>query len=320
MNGEPRKIEVFEPFGQAMEMTKTILFRPFDLTKWLVVGFAAFLAGFVSGNGGGGFNGFNFPGPDDTEIKTSFRSTASDFASQVQQWETVFVVVLVAIFLVVFAIVLVLWWVGSRGQFIFTDCLVRNRAAIGVPWTEFKREGNSYFVFFVLSVFVCLAVIAVLALPVAIPLIRGKETDGMFWTALVIVGLLFVLFVVAFAICTQFMVPIMYRQRCRALDALKKNIALLAAYPIPIILYTLFLVVLFLAIAIVSCVATCLTCCIAALPYIGTVILLPLHVFVASYRLLFLRQFGPDFDVWANLPLPQPVAPLAPPPGPIAPG
>ena len=51
MNEAGRKIEIFKPFGEAFELTKKILFQPFDIGKWFVIGFAAFLAG----NFGGGF-------------------------------------------------------------------------------------------------------------------------------------------------------------------------------------------------------------------------------------------------------------------------
>ena len=39
------KIEIFKPFGEAFELTKKILFQPFDIGKWFVDRFrAAFLA------------------------------------------------------------------------------------------------------------------------------------------------------------------------------------------------------------------------------------------------------------------------------------
>jgi hypothetical protein len=44
MNGTESKIEIFKPFGEAFELMKRILFQPFDFKKWLVVGFAAWLA------------------------------------------------------------------------------------------------------------------------------------------------------------------------------------------------------------------------------------------------------------------------------------
>ena len=43
------------------------------------------------------------------------------------------------------------------------------------------------------------------------------------------------------------------------------------------------------------------TCCLVIVPYVGTVILLPLHVFVRSYSLCFLAQFGPDYAPFASM-------------------
>jgi hypothetical protein len=40
MNGTESKIEIFKPFGEAFELMKKVLFQPFDLKKWLVIGFA----------------------------------------------------------------------------------------------------------------------------------------------------------------------------------------------------------------------------------------------------------------------------------------
>ncbi len=60
-------------------------------------------------------------------------------------------------------------------------------------------------------------------------------------------------------------------------------------------LYFLFKILLGLGLVLISCVVTCLTCCIAALPYIGAVILLPAHVFRRCYSIGFLSQFGSDY-------------------------
>ena len=56
MNAEHRRIEIFQPFGDAFEWMKRVLFRPFDLKKWLVLGFAAFIGGNWGGFGVGNFN------------------------------------------------------------------------------------------------------------------------------------------------------------------------------------------------------------------------------------------------------------------------
>src|SRR5262249_39647350 len=59
MNGTEPKIQIFKPFGDAFELMKKVLFQPFDIRKWLVIGFAAWLAN-VGAGGGGNFNyGYN---------------------------------------------------------------------------------------------------------------------------------------------------------------------------------------------------------------------------------------------------------------------
>jgi hypothetical protein len=92
---------------------------------------------------------------------------------------------------------------------------------------------------------------------------------------------------------------------------------LIVAHPGEILLYCLFWIVLALATVVVTCLATCATCCIAAIPYVGTVILLPIFVLLRSFSLLFLRQFGTEYDVWAEFVPPEFVAVLMPPPSPL---
>ena len=54
MEQAPRRIEFFVPFEAALEINeRQVLFQPFDLGKWCVIGFAAFLSSF----GGGGVHG-----------------------------------------------------------------------------------------------------------------------------------------------------------------------------------------------------------------------------------------------------------------------
>lgn len=45
-------IAFFAPLGGAWNRMKIALFQPFDLHKWFVVGFTAFLAGLADGNRG----------------------------------------------------------------------------------------------------------------------------------------------------------------------------------------------------------------------------------------------------------------------------
>jgi len=158
MNGPARKIEILAPFNQAIELTRLTLFRPFDITKWLVIGFAVFLSGWLN-SGGGSINPWSFRGwnTSDTQSTFQFRSFHMDHAG-------VFFLVLIAVLVIVFFTFLILWlWITARGRFIFIDCIVRNRAAIAEPWREFRREGNRFFLFLIVLVVASIAVVALLA-------------------------------------------------------------------------------------------------------------------------------------------------------------
>jgi hypothetical protein len=136
---------------------------------------------------------------------------------------------------------------------------------------------------------------------------------------------------VAFAVVVNliiyFMPAVMYARRCSAGEAARAVIHLILDEPGPFILLILVMIALWIGWIIVGCVVTCLTCCLASLPYIGTVIVLPIPVFFRSFSLLFLRQFGPDWDVWAKIAVPvataasavQTIVPAAPPPASTSP-
>jgi len=300
MNGDPPKIEIFEPFGAAFELMRSILFRPFDLGKWCVIGFAAFLAN-LSGNANLNYS------PDIGDIGDkgdwSFRSTSHGATGSMDWLTNCAVPLLVVLVIVGIAIVAALLWVGCRGRFIFTDCLVRNRGAIAEPWREYRREGNSFFFFSVVVALVVIAIIAIAFVPIFLPFLQGWKEGTAFYTSLtvgiVVLAGVVVLITAGWSLISQLMVPVMYRRRCRALVAFREVAGLIGARPGPIGLYLLFFFVLALATAMISCLALPFTCCIAAIPYVGTVVLLPIYVVLAAFPLFFLRQFGPEYDVWA---------------------
>jgi hypothetical protein len=105
----------------------------------------------------------------------------------------------------------------------------------------------------------------------------------------------------------------MYRRRCSAREAFVDVAKLIAANPGPFLLFVLFMIALGLGVAIVGTILACATCCIGALPYISTVLLLPAIVWLAAYRLLFIRQFGDQYDVWAAATPPTSLPPAATP-------
>lgn len=310
MNGGEGKIEILKPFGEAFELTKKILFQPFDLKKWCVIGFAAFLAGHFTGTG------FNVPLGNFPPRHGNQTVSTPDFEQFRQMLP-----VLIPIFIVVMLVLIVVFaWLRSRGNFIFTDCIARNRAAIAEPWREFRKEANSYFVFLLVLTLVSLLIIGFVALlGFAVFGIFGHGSDNAAVTPLFIVllGLFLVVWIglaFFFGVTSYFMVPLMYVRRYRAAQAFRQVAGLVLENAGPFILFSLFGICLLMGAGMVGGMAMCLTCCLALLPYVGTVILLPVFVFLRAYGLRFISQFGPDYDVWAaHAETPPPALPIPPP-------
>jgi hypothetical protein len=207
-------------------------------------------------------------------------------------------------------------WLRARGRFMFIDCIVKNRGAIAEPWREFRQQGNSYFLFSLLLGCAFCILVVLLSLPFTLPIVRGVTFlhlhDTYLISMIILWAIVLFLLVLAWALIAHFMVAVMYRRRCHALEAVRIALSLIANHPGEITLYCLFWIALGLGAALAACVAICATCCIAAIPYVGTVILLPLYVCLRAFSLFFLRQFGSDYDVWATLPPPGP-PPISPP-------
>jgi membrane-anchored glycerophosphoryl diester phosphodiesterase (GDPDase) len=296
MNGVRPKIEIFKPFGQGFEITNKILFQPFDLKKWLVIGFAAFLSGHLAGIG------FNFPSPFGNF--QSDRATHYVIPAHLEQWKPWLVAAIVALALLFFAFVIALTWLKARGNFIFTDCIVRNRAAIAEPWREYRKEGNSYFLFLLAIMFAILLLAGlILAGVFGLGWLKqgARETESTAFIGLIVFFFVVWALIVFFVnIATYFMVPVMYRKRCRAVEAFRHVTSLIMHNVGSFFLFCLFGIVLILAALMIGAIVTCASCCLAALPYIGTVILLPVFVCLRAFTFAFLRQFGPDYDVWVS--------------------
>jgi hypothetical protein len=188
VNGGNDKIEIFKPFGEAFELTKKILFQPFNFEKWLIVGFAAFLAGHFAGMG------FNFPIGGFPRHDANQNFVSPDW----EEWKPWLVVGIIVLGTLILSLIIVLMWLRARGNFIFTDCIARNRAAIVDPWREYRREGNSYFVFLLLVMFGSLTVFGLLCLfGFAVFGLFGQDAGNTAMTPLFIIflGLFFMVWV-----------------------------------------------------------------------------------------------------------------------------
>jgi len=297
VSGDSRKIEILKPFEEAFELMKKMLFQPFNFEKWLVLGFAAFLAGHYAGMG------FNFPFGGFPPGQTNHNQISSEW----EEWKPWLIVAIALAAVLFFLLIIVLMWLKARGNFILTDCIARNRAAIVDPWREYRREGNSYFLYLLIVMFGSIFIFGMLCLlGFGILAASGQGISNTRMTPLLVFFLAFFFlvwlgFAFFFGLTSYFMIPLMYVRRCRAAEAFRTVAGLVLEHVGSLILFCLFGFCLLIGAIIVGGIATCATCCMAGLPYIGTVILLPVLICLRGYALLFIRQFGPEYDVWAAI-------------------
>jgi hypothetical protein len=304
-----------EPFRRAWERMKLALFRPFDLHKWFVVGFNGFLAGLAeSRNGSAGGRGRG---------DMTFREFLY-FPDRAWNWLTSHPGWFIAIgFLavVVIAVGIILLWLSSRGKFMFLDNVVHNRAEIAKPWREFQKEANSLFLwrlvfgFVSFAIFVAFIVFFFVGARQLLDVGFGRRVPILFLAGM---GLAFLLLLIIIGyislFLSDFIVPIMGRDRLSAVAGWRRFLPLLGHYPFHFVLYGLLIFVLYVLFVVVVIVAGLMTCCIGwlllVIPYIGTVVTLPFWYTLRAFSLEFLGQFGPEY-VMSSAPPVQPEAPPA---------
>ena len=97
----------------------------------------------------------------------------------------------------------------------------------------------------------------------------------------------------------SFVVPIMYRFDLKATDAWRALLPWLSSHGGWFVLYGVVILLLALGFGLVFLLVCLVTCCIAALPYVGTVVFLPVWVTYRAFSVEFLAQLHPDFDLFA---------------------
>ena len=294
-------IAFFEPLNRAWERMKRILWQPFNLAKWLVLGFSAWLAGLADGAGGGGWKWMaddnDFPGRCNLDGSGEvFRN-----AGEALIWLPIIAVAIMA----VAAILLLILWVSSRAKFIYLDNVIHNRAQMVEPWHRLRDLGNSLFLWRVGFLVACGLVMLLLLLLFFAPAATLSFSDalaGLSYAAMGFGVLILIVFGILAAFVALFLegfvIPIMYKFDLKATEAWRYFMPWLKTRPVPFFLYGLFVLVLGFCIVVLFGLVCLLTCCIVALPYVGTVILLPIWVTYRLFSVEFLAQFDPGFDLF----------------------
>jgi hypothetical protein len=283
-----------------------ILFRPFDLVKWLIIGFASFLAALGQGRG----LNFNFPTGD------SFGDGGQGDLQAVESWfrENLIAIVLIGlgVLLVVFALSLLILWLSSRGRFIFLHTILNNKAEIKVPWTKYGHLGDRLFLFrLVFGLITFLTILAVLGggILLLLPYFQSETFSAAFFIILMSLILLFVVLIFCAlsvkVILMDFVVPVMFKRGTSVVPSFSIFYnEFLKGHMWDFTIFYLLKFALGIAAGVVTMLVTIFTCCLCCflcIPFLGwyiaAVVFLPIAVFIESFTLSYMAQFG-DGNEW----------------------
>jgi hypothetical protein len=297
-------IDYFEPLSRAWDRMTRALFEPFNLGKWLGLGFTAFLSGLINGHVSG--SGSRFWGGRDVDWGdvVDFPYTSWDWLMDHAIWFFLIILGMTA----ASAAIILLTWLSSRGKFMFLDNVVHERSRVTQPWHRFKMEGNSLFLWRLAFGIICLAVI-ILFLVRAFFIAAQVYQEG-FYAGHVMTILRMALLVMPVAIIiayislflNDFVVPIMHINNVTASHAWRLFLPLFVRHWFCFILYGLLVLVLRFFVIICVVLMGLFTCCLGfillGIPYIGSVVILPISYTFRAFSLEFLEQFGPEYTIF----------------------
>ncbi len=300
-------IHYIEPLSRGIARAKKSLFNPIDLRTWFVVGFTAFLAGLSDVQFSGGFPNSSLRKSKDIkwEEVLYFPQKAWEWLGNHPGW-----VMLIAFGLLVFTVIMVLiTWLSARGKFMFLNNVVRGQSGIVASWYEYKREGNSFFWWNLLWAIIAsaAAIIYILYCFVSLQAVyEGGGSRSALIVPAILAGLGFLAISIVssfiFVLLRDFVVQIMYRDRITGWEAIQKFLPLFFSHFLYFIGYGIFRFFVSLLIVIAVLIFGCITCCIGflvlAIPYIKSVVLLPVLYSMRAFAVEFLEQFGPEYRIF----------------------
>jgi hypothetical protein len=296
-----------DAISHAVERSKQLLF-PVKLDKWFALGFSAFLA--QCGEGGGFNLPTNFGGstPSPPVGGGGSGSAGADFKRWIDEALRVFnaeaalyVSLAIGAVLLSFGIWVFVLWFSSRAKLMFVESVIWDRVDVGSQWSRAADLGFSLFKF--RTALAAIGLVLVLlsfgaGLALALVDLRAGLLFGsraILGYAVCALGLVFLGFPVAVTglLLDDFVVPLMVVRNARVSEAWHQcRTEVLSGNVGGIVLFYLLRTLLAMGVAMVTVIVTCVTCCITAIPYIGTVVLLPIFVFYRAYPLYYLQQLG----------------------------
>lgn len=306
-------MDFIKAMGPAWNQMVEVLFRPFQLRKWLALTFVSLIA-----YGGGGFNvpfshcredhdvknALCSPSPNFiyAQLKDSIRINCSDSTADWRK-DTVFDELLqlffsenwpwiILGFLLLLAVGILIVWVICVLNFVYIDQVARNSGAIREPWARLKHLGTSYFLWQLCFTGV---VLVVLGLELGVLIGSGVTFTGdsgrpgpALWGIIGIGVLIFIalaiLAVVVQVLTNHFVIATMYVKNIRVLQAWREFWGILRSNAGQVVLYLLMRIGLAIATAIAALFALIPGLIVAAIPgvVVGAIILVLLSLHVST--------------------------------------
>lgn len=271
-----------EIIAASWEWTRTVLFRPFQIKKWLILGFIALLAGQLS-YGYNSRGNVNLPRGDSRETKveetsqgkrsrqeekiSSRAEESSPFQKSRASFQKIdkrFLASIIAGLIFVFILFFFLFtWIFSRFSFIFIEAVVKNEASIKKPFRENRRLGNSYFLWNITIGIISLTLAGALGLFMYLSLSRigvfsqGIQAGGMkillaILPFIVFIGIIGIIFVFLTFVVNNFILPVMYKDKMTILKAWRPVLKILNENKRSVFLYLLIKAGLMIAVFILA--------------------------------------------------------------------
>jgi hypothetical protein len=297
-------INFLAPLSNAWNRMQKSLFKPFDIKKWFVLGFTAFLANLLEWEGGSSAdneygNVHNFSDFLDLPYE------AWAWIERNPDWTTL--IVLGILLLIGFFILLT--WLSSRGKFMFLDNVIHDQALVKKPWRDYAAIAKSLFLWrlgYGIVAFIIVGSYLSYIYVELYDLYYSNISDSEMIFAAIRMGIFLVILAVIFSyislFLTHFVVPLMYKNKSTVWIGWSRFMPLLQQNLIYFILYGLFILFLYIVVGIVIVIVGFLTCCVGfillVIPYIGSVILLPVSVVFRALSVEFLEQFGEQYKLF----------------------
>jgi hypothetical protein len=318
--GVPGKAPRFaEAMQQAWDHMKQVLFRHAGFARWMAMAFCVWISivGVYEPNlAGDAINLMSEPDPAllarlrQPESAEQILSVYQDMVGQMlENAQRVLTPTVVAVILAAWLVFTVATgWFRARGAFMVMHCWLHPDAPVRQSWAAGRTLGRSLFLFrlgFGLVMSLLAAAIGyAFYLQVLAPVMQGtppvEALKGQGILLLLAESMVLTVWFTVVLLVEHFAVPVMYWRRVGIGPALRVTMALCNERPWPVTLYfTMYLVLVHLAGALLL-VAMCCTCCCAAyllfLPFVNGVLLLPATIFFRGLGICYLRQWRPDLE------------------------